>query len=75
MATLQTEGCKFETRLHGFPRLPFWQFYIQNLVPDPQKLGVRVLGDAYMINPKLDLFIYGHVWFKGQYFGTIINLF
>ena len=66
-----------------FLRPPFYSFYPKNLVLDPQKLKVRVLSDAYMINPKLYLFIYGLVFcfisgLKGknyQYFGSSLNLF
>ena len=39
-------------------------FYPQNLVSDYQKLGARVLREAYMINPKLYLFIYGFVFWR-----------
>ena len=35
-----------------FSDLHIGSFYSQNLVPDPQKLGARVLTDAYMIDPK-----------------------
>ena len=52
-------GC---IRVQGFPRLPFGQFYSQNLVPDLLKLGAWVLSDAYMINPKLYLYIYGFIF-------------
>ena len=37
------------------PDYHFGSFYSQNLVLDPQNLGVRVLSDACMTNPKLDL--------------------
>ena len=45
-----------------FPDSHFDSFYPQNLVPDPQKLGARVLSDAYMINPKLYLYIYRFIF-------------
>ena len=45
-----------------FPDLYIGNFYSQSLVPDPQKLGARVLSDAYMINPKFILSIYGIVF-------------
>ena len=44
------------------PDSHFGSFYSQNLVPDPQNLGARVLSDAYMINQKLYLFIYGFIF-------------
>ena len=40
-----------------FPDLHFGSFDPQNHVLDPQKLGARVLSDAYMINLIL-IFIY-----------------
>ena len=39
------------------PDLHFGSFYPKNLVPDPQKLGARILRYAYMINVKLYLWI------------------
>ena len=44
------------------PTLILAVFTPQNLVPDPQKLGVRVLSDACIINPKSYLFIYAFVF-------------
>ena len=49
-------------KCQGFPCIAFWQFLPQNLVLDSQKLEARVLSDAYMINPKLILFIYGFIF-------------
>ena len=51
----------FVSKQQGFPDSRFGSFYPQNLIPDPQKLGARVLSDAYMINAKLYLYIYGFV--------------
>ena len=69
--------------LKVFPTPILAFFTPQNLVPDPQKLGARVLSYAYMINPKLSLFICGFIvcsisGLKGknhQYFGSGFNLF
>ena len=42
-----------------FPDLYFDSFNPQNLVLNPQKSGGKVLSDAYKVNQKLILFIYG----------------
>ena len=66
----------------GFPDSHSDSVYPQNLVPDPQKLGARILSDEYMINPKLYLFIiYGFLCISGskgknhKYFGKNVNFF
>ena len=50
------------TNIGVFPDSHLDNFYPQKLVLDPQKLGASVLSDAYMINPKLILLIYGFVF-------------
>ena len=55
----------------AFPNFHFGSFYHPDSIPkkhklvlDPQKSEARVLSDAYMINPKLVLIIYGFFVFS-----------
>ena len=55
---------KFTYFIQGFPWLAFCQFLTANGVLNPQKKGVGVLSDAFVVNPKLLFYLSMALYFK-----------